>query len=280
LFCLVALSAWALFPLYWALALSIKRPLDFFNGTLIPFLSFPPTLDSWHDEIVYFVDEYGKLSLGRGLFNSALIGLGSAALALLLGTPAGYGLARLALPRRLRRAAVLAFLLPRFVLPVATAIPLYLLFRALHLLDTHLGLILVNSDLVLPFVVLLVRDAVAALPDELLEAAYLDGCSAASALWQVALPLLAPTLLAAGVLAFALTWNEFFLGYVLAAQNAQTMPMVVASLDTKDGIMLEYTGSHLVLAVLPPVVLLLTIQRVLARALSFGSVRGGTGSGT
>ena len=72
--------------------------------------------------------------------------------------------------------------------------------------------------------------------------------------------------------AFALTWDEFFLGYTLAAQNAQTMPMAVQGLNTKDGIMLEYTGSHVLLAVLPPVLLLFGVQGVLARALSFGSV--------
>src|SRR5215510_14655020 len=81
---LALLCAWAIFPLYWALMLSIKRPLDFFNGSLVPFYSFPPTLDSWRDEVTYFVDQYGKLSLGRGLFNSTVVSLGSAAVALAL----------------------------------------------------------------------------------------------------------------------------------------------------------------------------------------------------
>src|SRR2546426_2744466 len=105
------LCAWALFPLYWALALSIKQPLDFFNGSLVPFVSFPPTLDSWRDELVYFFDEYGKLSLGRGLVNSTLVGLGGAVVALMLGAPAGYALAAFALPRRLRRLGLVALLL-------------------------------------------------------------------------------------------------------------------------------------------------------------------------
>src|SRR5438105_15889758 len=90
---LVLLCVWGIFPLYWAFTLSIKQPLDFFNGSLIPFLSFPPTLDSWSDEVIYFVDQYGRLSLGRGLFNSTIVSLGSAAVALALRAPAGYGLA-------------------------------------------------------------------------------------------------------------------------------------------------------------------------------------------
>ena len=61
---LVLLCVWGIFPLYWAFTLSIKQPLDFFNGSLIPFLSFPPTLDSWSDEVIYFVDQYGRDDTG------------------------------------------------------------------------------------------------------------------------------------------------------------------------------------------------------------------------
>src|SRR4051812_23156335 len=90
---LLLLCAWSLFPFYWAFMLSLKQPLDFFNGSAVPFLSFQPTLESWKDEILYFFDEYGRLTVGRSLVNSTLVGLGSAALALAFGTPAGYALA-------------------------------------------------------------------------------------------------------------------------------------------------------------------------------------------
>jgi len=270
-FTMAFLAACALFPLYWAILLSIKQPLDFFGAALVPFLTFPPTLASWQDELMYFVDEYGRLSLGRSLFTSTVVCVSSAALALVLGAPAGYALA--ARGRHPARAAALVlFLLPRFVLPVATIIPLFLAFRIVNLLDTHVGLVLVNCNLVLPFVVLLLRDAFRGVPAEVLEAASIDGCSAIASLWRVSLPLVAPTLLAAGALACALSWNEFLFGLVLGGPNTPTLPVAVAALDTKDGIQLEYTGSHLVLAALPPVVLMLGIQRFLPRALTFGSV--------
>jgi ABC-type glycerol-3-phosphate transport system permease component len=112
------------------------------------------------------------------------------------------------------------------------------------------------------------------IPDEYLDSARIDGCGELILLFRMLVPVLAPVLLVVGVLAFAGSWSEFFFALLNTQQNAWTAPLSVASLLTKDGIQFEYVGSHLLLVMLPPTLLVLIGTRSLARALTFGMVKG------
>ena len=162
----VVLAMIFLFPLYWALSTSLRNPIDTFTvtGLGIPWINFEPTLDNW-------IDQLATEESRRALANSTVIAIGASVLALVLGTPAAYALARFRFTRIPNRDITVWFLSQRVLPPVATVIPFYLVMRAIGLLDTHLALILINATFVLPFVVVIVRQTFLDLPVELEELA-------------------------------------------------------------------------------------------------------------
>src|SRR5687767_3117398 len=194
---LIAVSVTLLFvfPIYWAFSQSLRNPLDTFTvaGFGIPWVNFTPTLGNW-------IDQLGTPETARSLFNSTLISISAAILALVLGTPAAYAIARFEFRRWKNRDITVWFLSQRVLPPVATVIPFYLAMRAVGLLDTHLSLILINATFVLPFVVVILRQTFADLPSELEEAALVDGATHWGAFWRIALPLAAPTMAATGLI--------------------------------------------------------------------------------
>ncbi len=268
---LIALALiWTLYPFWWAVALSIKRPPDFFTAKWLPFLQFAPTLDNWRLEWRGFSDPAG---LGHGLANSVLVGVSSSLLSITLGALAAFGLL-LRMRRRQRIWPLVAlYLLPLIVPPVITALPFGMILDGLHMADTRAALIFAHTALILPLAFILVLSGLLDLSPEQMEAAQLDGCSPLKTLVYIALPQLTPLIWGAGVLGFAKSWNEFLYALVNVRITVQTVPLSVASLLNKDGIEFEYVGSHLVLVILPPLLISLFAQKVVARAFSLGSLK-------
>ena len=167
--------AWTLFPFWWAIALSIKRPADFFTAKVLPFVQFRPTLENWTYEWRAFWDPVG---LGNSLLNSILVASASTALCLVLGCLAAYWFAKLAPKTWPRRRMVLLLgvvLLPRLIPPVITALPYSAIIRDLGLEDTALALIVAHTTLNLPIAVVLLASLMVEVPDEWLDAALVDG---------------------------------------------------------------------------------------------------------
>lgn len=266
-------TIWTLFPFYWAILLSFKSRGDLYSPWTIPFLQFRPTLESWRTGLAEAIGYAGQLTVVRGLANSSIVAATASIVCLLIGASAAYGLAHLGRESRSRSSLLSAFLIPRFVAPAVLMIPVYLLARTFRVSDTDWGLVLFDVPLILPFAVLILYDAFRLVSRDLEDAAIVDGCSPWGTLWHVVLPLVRPALIAAGILCFAFTWNEFPFALTLYQQHAATMPLVVASLETKDGIQMEYVGVNLVLALIPPVVLTILAQRYVARGFTFGAVK-------
>jgi multiple sugar transport system permease protein len=257
------------FPIYWAFSQSLRNPLDTFTvaGFGIPWVNFEPTLSNW-------VDQVGTPETLRSLANSTIVAIGAAALALALGTPAAYAVARFRFVRWKNRDITIWFLSQRVLPPVATVVPFYLVMRALGLLDTHLALILVNATFVLPFVVVILRQTFLDLPLELEEAALVDGASHWGAFWRIALPLAAPTLAATGLIVFAFTWNEFLFAVALASREAITVPVHIAGAVDTRGVQFWFMGVRAMTAIVPPVLIALLAQRYIVRGLTLGAVKG------
>jgi multiple sugar transport system permease protein len=257
------------FPLYWAFSTSLRNPIDTFTvaGLGIPWLNFEPTLDNWTDQV-------GTPETLKALTNSTIIAVSASLLALLLGTPAAYAIARFEFRRWRNRDITVWFLSQRVLPPVATVIPFYLVMRTLGLLDTHLALILINATFVLPFVVVIMRQTFLDLPVELEEAALVDGTTYWGAFWRIALPLAAPTMAATGLIIFAFCWNEFLFAVAIASQNALTVPVHIAgAIDTR-GVQFWFMGVRAMTAIIPPVLIALLAQRYIVRGLTLGAVKG------
>jgi ABC-type glycerol-3-phosphate transport system permease component len=261
---------WTLFPVVWAFALSIKRPADFFTARVLPFVQFHPTLDNWRGEWRALGEPAG---LGHGLANSLIVATAITGVSLAIGLLAAFGLA---LGRRRRHPIwpfVALFLLPRIFPPVVTVIPFAVLMQWLGLSDTVLALIVADTTFALPLAILILYVSIEELPRDLVDAAQIDGCGMLATLRLIVAPLLLPALLSTAALCFAQSWNEFLYALMNVQQHAQTAPLAIAALLTKDGIEFEYVGSHLLMVMLPPLLLALAARRVIVRGLSLGTVK-------
>ncbi|WP_119067378.1 carbohydrate ABC transporter permease [Aggregatilinea lenta] len=257
-----------LYPFLWAVITSFKPQRDALQSSLIPWVQFDPILDNWKAEL-----QTGGEENFNALKNSGIIALGATAVALTLGTSAGYGLARFRF-RIGNRNLVSWFLSQRFLPPVATLIPFFLMLQRLDLFDTRLGMIIVNATFVMPFAVLITRDFFADLPKDLEEAALVDGASHRQVFMRVALPIAGPAIVAAGIICFTFAWNEFLFASVLTVRDAQPFTVKISSTGTVRGIHFGYVSTRLLMAVLPPLILSLFVQRYIVRGLTMGAVKG------
>ncbi len=258
-----------MFPLYWAFSTSLRNPMDTFtvSGLGIPFINFEPTLNNW-------IEQLATGETRRALMNSTVISIGASALALVLGAPAAYALARFHFRLPPNRDLTLWFLSQRVLPPVATVIPFYLVMRTLGLLDTYLALILINATFILPFVVVILRQTFIELPVELEEAAMVDGTGFLGAFLRVALPLAAPAMAATGLIIFAFAWNEFLFAITISSKDAITIPVHMAGAVDTRGVQFWFMTVRAMIAMIPPVLLALIAQRYIVRGLTFGAVKG------
>jgi multiple sugar transport system permease protein len=258
-----------LFPFYWALSTSLRNPIDTFTvaGLGIPWIDFEPTVANW-------VQQLATAEARQALANSTMIAIGASVLALLLGTPAAYALARFRFGRIPNRDLTVWFLSQRVLPPVATVIPFYLVMRSLGLLDTQLALILINATFVLPFVVVIVRQTFMDLPIELEEAALVDGAGHFGSFWRIALPLAMPAIAATGLIIFAFAWNEFLFAIAISSKEAITIPVHMAGGVDSRGVQFWFMAVRAMIAMIPPVIIALLAQRFIVRGLTLGAVKG------
>jgi multiple sugar transport system permease protein len=258
----------AISPFLFALTTSFKTQSDSIDGTILPFIQYQPTLVNWEQEF-----GLGGTETFKSLRNSSLIALGSTLIATILGTLAGYGLGRFKYGIG-NRNLVSWFMSQRFLPPIASVIPFVLLFRDLKLIDTLPGMVIINATFTLPFAVLIMRDFFADFPQELIEAALVDGAGHFQTFRDIALPLATPALVASVIICFSFAWNEYLFASVLATKEWKPYPMLVAGSDSVRGIMFGFVTTRMLIAVSVPVFLSLLVQRYIVRGLTFGAVKG------
>lgn len=162
----------------------------------------------------------------------------------------------------------------RILPPVVTAIPIYLMFRELRLLDTHAALIITYATVNLPIVVWLMFDFFDAIPKELEESAQIDGATRFGIFFDIALPLVKPGLVATSLLVLILSWNEYLLALFLSTADAQTMPLLVSAQNATRGPQWWYMSVLIVIMIIPVILLTLLLQRFIAKGLLIGAVKG------
>jgi len=265
---LIIFAIWTLFPVIWALITSFKEPGDSFKATFIPYKQFKPTLFAWKDAFVTTRDR-----TLRSLRNSIIIASLSSAVVLILGSFAGYSLARYEFKKWKNKDIALWILSNRMFPPVAVIIPYFLIMQKLHLLDNLLAIIMVHVTMNLPLSVWLMLDFFADLPKDLEEAAMIDGCGHFKAFYYIAIPIAAPGLVAVYVLSFIFSWNEFLFVIIFGYKKAMTLPVMIAGSLTVRGLDFWKVSSLSILAIIPPVVLALVLSRYLVRGLTMGAIK-------
>jgi multiple sugar transport system permease protein len=163
----------------------------------------------------------------------------------------------------------------RILPPIVVIIPIYMMFQAVGLLDSHLGLIIVYAVANLPIVVWLMHDFFANLPIELEESAQLDGATRFGIFWDIVLPLTRPGLAATTLLTLILNWNEYLFAVFLATAKAQTMPITVAAKNAGEKGVLWWEMSAIIVVMIIPVILMaILLQRFISKGVLLGAVKG------
>ena len=243
-----------LFPILWTFLGSFKTLKDIVTPT--PVLIFHPTFENYASVL-------GTSSVQQGLENSVIVVGGSLIVGLLLGAPAAHALARHV--RRLKGDLLFYVLSLRFMPPVAIAIPFITIYLYFGIFDTRLALALTYCLTTISTIIWLGVPAFEEVPQELEEAATLDGCSKLGVFIRVSLPVAAPALVGAVLFTFVIVWNELLIALTLTSQNV-TLPVVAASFTTL-GMEVPWgiINASTILLALPPMILIGLIMHFLNR---------------
>jgi multiple sugar transport system permease protein len=260
---LAALAASTLFPLIWMLSVSFMAPGA---STSLPTPILPPSLTLENYRILF-----GGIGMGRYLLNSLLIATLATAISVSFNLMAGYAFAKL---RFRGRDALFRLLLGALVIPGQVAmLPLFLMLKPLGLINTYGGAIVPAMASV--FGIFLVRQFARGIPDELLEAARIDGAGELRVFTTVVVPLLKPVVVTLAVFSFLGAWNDFMWPLIVLTDDAlHTLPVALAGLSREHVQDNELMMAGSVITVLPVLLLFLALQRQYMEGLLAGSVKG------
>ena len=255
----------ALGPIAWGIVTSLlptsaltQSPPDLAFGKL--------TLDNYHEVLVT------RGNLPDALFDSAVVATLTAVLSLVLGSAAAYALARLRVPGANR--ILLAVLATQMFPGIVIAIPLFIVFSQMRLVDTYIALSLTYLSFTLVVVIWILRGFFESIPPQLERAAAVDGASTLQVFRLVVLPISLPALFAAGVFAFIEAWNEFFFAIILTRVNIKTTPIAIAEFSGQYQTLYGEMLAAAVLASIPVVLLAIVFRHFIVKGFVEGAVKG------
>lgn len=260
LLCLICL--FCIFPFYWMVTTSLKTQVVALQSP--PAWIFTPTLANYWQ--VLFEDR-----VGVSLINSIIVAVSTTALAIGLGCPAAFALARFEF--RGKKDLWFWFITNRFVSPVVLAFPVFLIARQIGLRDTHLALILMYLTFCLPIVIWICTDQFRSIPYDLDEAASLEGASQWRIFRSICLPLAMPGVAVSAIFSFIFSWNELLFAYILAPKAAKTAPAMAITFMEGYDVPYGKIMATATLIVVPVLVFAIIASRHLVRGLTMGAVK-------
>ncbi|MFI5015699.1 MAG: carbohydrate ABC transporter permease [Hyphomicrobiales bacterium] len=259
---ILALVSPAILVFLWMLSLSLKNDAD--NTAFPPvFIPDPPTLDN-------FRDVFAKNNFLLYLWNSVLVTGGAVLVGLLVGVPAGYGIAR-------AKSAKFAFLIliARITPALSYLIPLFLVFQLIGLNGTITALLVTHLVITVPIIVWVMIGYFENVPMELEDAALVDGASPWQGFRYIALPLAKPGIVVGAILAFIFSWNNFIFSVVLGGKTTRTLPSAIYNVLTFEQISWGPLAAAALLVTLPVLLLTVVAQRQIVAGLSAGGLKDG-----
>jgi len=252
----------AILVFLWMLSLSFKPEIE--N------IAYPPIFIPEHPTLANFARVFEASPFGRYLVNSLIVTGSATLLAIAVGVPAGYGIAK----AKAYRLAVLV-LIARITPNLSYLIPLFIVFQMLGLTGTLWPMVITHLVITVPIVVWVMIGFFETLHPDLEEAALIDGATLWQAFRYIALPLSRPGVVVAAILAFIFSWNNFIFGVVLAGRETRTLPVAVYNVLTFEQISWGPLAAAALLVTLPVLILTVFIQREIVGGLAAGGVKGG-----
>lgn len=260
---LALFALYALTPVYLVLLASMRSEADLFAGPL----AFP-----WPPDPANYLRIWTESGFSRFFLNSLIMGGGATVLVLATAPLAGFAFAKLEFPYK---EPIFTLFLAGLVVPAPSVIvALYGNLSSLGLLDTYAGVILPQAALLLPFSVFMMRTVMQEVPNELIEAAIMDGASLPKAFLKVVVPVAKPGLMSLTLIVFLFSWQEYLLPLVVI-QTETLKPLTVGAATLQGRYGVDYGGIAAAgaIAFLPLVVLFLSMQRSFVRGLTAGAVK-------
>ena len=250
-----------LVPIAWIFLAAFKNLIDVFQLKIL----FTPTLENFRS--VFEPPYY----LGRKLVNSTIVAFVTVLIAIPAATMAAYSFSRF---RMVGETAMLVVVLAtQFVPAVVIILPFFVMFRDLGLLDTRLGLIIVNLAIVMPFAIWMIKGFIDGIPLDTEEAAMIDGSSRLQVIRNIVLPMAAPGLLTAGIFCFIISWNEFLFALILTNKDSVTLPIGLALFKAEEGDLWNLLSAAGIIIMVPMFVLALIIRNYFVQGMTMGAVR-------
>ncbi len=260
--CVVLMVSPALFFFLWMLSLSLKYEID--NGAYPPV--FIPTRIAWQNYVRVFASNNFLLYFWNSVVVTGLATL----LALIVGVPAGYGIARMKADR-----SAIVIMIARMTPGLSFLIPMFLIFQWLGLLGTLVPQIIIHLVVTVPIVIWIMIGYFETTPIELEEAAMIDGAGRWQTFLQVTLPIAKPGIVVAMILSVIFSWNNFVFGVVLAGRETRTLPVAVYNMLSFEQVSWGPLAAAALVVTLPVLILTVLAQRQIVAGLTAGAVKGG-----
>ncbi len=251
-------------PLIWLVSTSFKNYIDAF--AMPPKLIFKPTLEN-------YITVFGKANFFNNMVNSIISAVVPTVLGILVGVPCSYAIAML-MDKKGAKNLSFFFLSARIAPPIMTLLPLYIIYSKIGLLGSRWGIIIMYTLMCIPIVVWLMPVYFRDIPNELREAALVDGCSEFRTFTSIILPLVRPAIAATAIYCVIITWNEFLIALILSNKTSQTLPVMVTSFMTFQGTQWGPMTAAGSIIMIPMLIFGFVIQKSFARGLASGSVKG------
>ncbi len=255
-----------IFPIYWLVTSSLKMSQEY--------IAYPPVMVPTQIVFDSYVEVFTRDGLGKTFVTSFIVATVTTIICVLVGSMAAYSLSRGPIGSKARAGFGLWFLVQKMYPAIATVIPVYLVMRALKLMDTQAALIIMNTSFNLPLVIWLMMGFFEQLPFALEESAMIDGCNFFKRFFKIILPLTKPGLIAAGILTYVATWNEFLFAVILSIKNTRTLPVIIAGFITDRGLAWGPMAAAATVMLVPIVILAWMVQRDFVQGLAMGAVKG------
>ena len=250
------------YPIWWMITTALKNRVDAF--AIPPKNFFVPIFDNFQAVLASgnFMNAYK---------NSLIISISTCVLALLIGTPMAYALARFKVPKK--NSTMMWLLSTKMAPAIMIAVPYYIIFQKLRMTGTYWGMIIVYLIFNLAFTVWMLKGFIEGIPVELSEAARVDGASRLRSFFKVEMPLMKGGIAATAILCFITVWNEFLLALVLTSSRTQTTPVAIQNFISFEGIRWGEISAAGVLVATPAVVLGVAVRKYLITGMTMGAVK-------